>query len=96
MNFILRHRKATLLAVILAMYLRFLLPATATAFYELYHLTGIDALYHGYSLFKGAGYYFGVWTYRDATCMGAALAILALAGIGDILRHSSGSSNEAA
>lgn len=65
-----------LIALAVALYLYFLLPATAVAFYELYHLTNIDVVYWGYSGFKAAGYYFGTWAYREVACLGAALAIL--------------------
>jgi hypothetical protein len=67
-----------LLALAVALYLYFLLPATATAFYELYHLTNVGVVYWGYSGFKAAGYYFGQWAYREVACLGAAFAILLL------------------
>ena len=63
-------------AVVVALYLYYLLPATAVLFYELYHLTEIGAVYWGYSGFKAAGYYFGTWEYRPHTCVGVALAII--------------------
>ncbi|MAT91108.1 MAG: hypothetical protein CME59_00755 [Halioglobus sp.] len=76
-----------LIAIGVAFYLYFLLPATAAAFYELYHLTHIDAVYWGYSGFKAAGYYFGVWEYRELTCLGLAAAILLLPTIITRLRR---------
>lgn len=63
-------------AVAVALYLYYLLPATATLFYELYHLTEIGAVYWGYSGFKAAGYYFGTWEYQLHTCIGVGLAII--------------------
>ena len=44
-----------LIAAAVAVYLYFLLPATATLFYELYHLTHVEVIYWGYSGFKAAG-----------------------------------------
>lgn len=67
----------------LALWLYFLLPATAVMFYELYHLTGVDAIYWGYSAFKAAGYYFGIWPYKLLVC---ALAGLAVPGIPFLVR----------
>ena len=64
-----------LVACGLGLYLYFLLPATAVMFYELYHFTSIDPVYWGYSAFKAAGYYFGIWEYRVPTCIGVALLI---------------------
>ena len=57
------------IAIAAALYLYFLLPATANLFYELYHLTHIGPLYWGYSGFKAAGYYFGVYEHRLAVCL---------------------------
>ncbi|NND66527.1 MAG: hypothetical protein HKN19_02970 [Halioglobus sp.] len=56
-------------ALVIAGWLYFLLPATATLFYELYHLTGIGAIYWGYSGFKAAGYYFGIWKFQWLACI---------------------------
>lgn len=67
-----------LIALAVGLYLYFLLPLTATGFYELYHLTGVDAIYWGYSAFKAAGYYFGTWEYRVHTCLAVAALILVL------------------
>ena len=71
----------------LALYLYFLLPATATLFYELYHLTEIGPLYWGYSAFKAAGYYFGTWEYQLLTCLLVAAAIVALPYVIDKMRR---------
>ena len=62
------------MAVAVAAYLYFLLPATATLFYELYHLTGFSPIYWGYGGFKAAGYYLGVYEYRLLACVLAGLA----------------------
>lgn len=70
--------RRTLIALAAGLYLYFLLPATATGFYELYHLTQFDPIYWGYSGFKAAGYYFGTWEYRVHTCFAVAAVILLL------------------
>lgn len=69
------HRRRLLLALGVALYLKFLLIPTGVVFYELHHLTGIDGVYWGYSLFKGAGYYFGIWPWQNLACIGVALLI---------------------
>ena len=79
--------KQAVIAAAVALYLWFLLPLTATAFYELYHLTGIDPVYWGYSAFKAAGYYLGVSDYRVHTCLGVAAAILILPALWKALRR---------
>ena len=70
--------KRSVIAVAVALYLYFGLPATAVGFYELYHLVGIDAVYWGYSAFKAAGYYLGAWGYKLYVSLAAALLILFL------------------
>lgn len=70
--------KRIVLALAIAGYLYFLLPATATLFYELYHFTGIDAVYWGYSFFKTGGYYFGIWPYQLPACLAVAAIIIFL------------------
>ncbi len=65
-----------IIALAAALYLYFLLPATAVIFYELYHLTHIGAIYWGYSGFKAAGYYLGIFEYRLLVCLSVAAAIL--------------------
>lgn len=67
-----------IIAIAVALYLYFLLPATAQMFYELHHLTKIDAIYWGYSGFKAAGYYFGVYQYRLLVCVAVAAAIIVI------------------
>tara|TARA_R110002073_G_scaffold126955_2_gene272134 strand:- start:31 stop:288 length:258 start_codon:yes stop_codon:yes gene_type:complete len=69
-------RRQWIIAILAAVYLYFLLPATAVMFYELHHLTGIDAIYWGYSGFKAAGYYLGVYEHRLLVCLLVAAAIL--------------------
>ena len=80
-------KKRWILAVAVGLYLYFLLPATATLFYELYHLTGIDAVYWGYSGFKIAGYYFGVWQYQLLACVAVAAAIVLIPTVIDRIRQ---------
>lgn len=58
-----------ILAISIGMYLYFLLPLTAVAFFELYHLIKIDAIYWCYSFFKVVSYYFSVWEYKLLTCI---------------------------
>lgn len=57
------------LGAAVALYLYVLLGPTATAFYELYHATGLGAIYYGYSAFKAAAYYFGNWEYQGLACV---------------------------
>ncbi len=71
-------KKRVVIGLVLAGYMYFLLPATATFFYELYHLTGIDSVYWGYSIFKAAGYYFSVWPYQLQACIAVAAIIIFL------------------
>ena len=70
--------KRWIIAAAVALYLYFLLPATAMMFYELYHLTELGPVYWGYSAFKAAGYYFGVWEYQLITCLAVAAVIVVL------------------
>ena len=70
--------KRWFVAILAGLYLYFMLPLTATAFYELHHLTGIDLIYWGYSLFKAAGYYFSIWEYRLLACLLLAASIVVL------------------
>jgi hypothetical protein len=80
-------KKRWLIAAAVGLYLYFLLPATATLFYELYHLTEIGPIYWGYSAFKAAGYYFGTWKYQLLSCLLVAAAIVALPYIIDKMRR---------
>lgn len=77
----LKYRKRWIVAIAVALYLYFLLPATGVMFYELHHLTGIDAIYWGYSAFKAAGYYFGIWEYQLLACVLVALFIGLVPGL---------------
>ncbi len=81
-------RRRWLIAGLAALYLYFLLPATAEMFYELHHATGIDAIYWGYSGFKAAGYYLGVYEHRLLVCLGVAAVILILPSLFKLLRKS--------
>ena len=67
-----------IIALCLALYIYFLLPATATAFYELYHLLKVEAVYWGYGAFKAAGYYLGASGYKLHASIGSAAAVLLL------------------
>ena len=80
-------RKRIIIAAAVGLYLYFLLPATAVMFYELYHLTGIDAVYWGYSAFKFAGYYFGIWPYQLLACALVSVAIVIFPAIWQQVRH---------
>ena len=81
-----RAKRRWLFAISVALYLYFGLPATAQMFYELYHLTHIDSIYWGYSGFKAAGYYFGIWAYKPLTCVLVAVVILLLPALVTKLR----------
>lgn len=72
------YPKRWIIAIIVALYLYFLLPATATVFYELYHLTEFAPVYWGYSVFKAAGYYFSIWEYKLIACLILAAAIIVI------------------
>ena len=79
MNIFSEHKKALLWAIAVGIYLKYLLIPTGMLFYELHHATGIDSIYWGYSIFKGAGYYFGVWQYQTISCVLVALLIFGAA-----------------
>jgi hypothetical protein len=64
-----RFKRRWIIAIAVALYFYFLLPATADMFFTLYHLTHIGPLYWGYSGFKAAGYYFGIYEYRLLACV---------------------------
>lgn len=53
------------ISTIFVLYLKFLLPATAGQFYELYHLLHIDLIYWIYSAFKVVAVYFGQWPLQN-------------------------------
>jgi hypothetical protein len=75
-----------IIAIAIALYLYFLLPATADVFFALYHLTHIGPLYWGYSGFKAAGYYFGIYEYRLLACLVLAAAIIVIPALFKKLR----------
>jgi hypothetical protein len=75
MDYIKQHKLRIIIALIVMLWLKFLLIPTAMAFYELHHATGIDGIYWGYSVFKAAGYYFGVWEYQTLVCVVTGLLI---------------------
>jgi hypothetical protein len=81
-------RRHWVIAILVGLYLYFLLPATAVLFYELYHLTGIGPIYWGYSAFKAGGYYFGVWEYQALACLLVSAAIVVLPALVSKLRRS--------
>ena len=74
-------------ALAVALYLYFLLPATANLFFSLYHMTHIDAIYWGYSGFKAAGYYLGAYEYRLLVCLLVAAAIILIPALYRTLRR---------
>ena len=79
MNLLMKHKRALLISIGVGLYLKFLLIPTGVLFYELHHATGIDFIYWGYSIFKGAGYFFGVWEYQTLTCVLVAVGLFAIA-----------------
>jgi apolipoprotein N-acyltransferase len=70
--------KALLWGFITGLYLRFGLEPTGWLFYEASHALGIDWLYWGYSIFRGAGYAFGLWQFQTLACLlaGAVVALV--------------------
>ncbi len=71
-------KRRWIIAIALALYLYFLLPATAVMFYELYHLTYIEPIYWGYGVFKAAGYYFSVYPYKLLVCVAVAVVVVVI------------------
>ncbi len=63
---------------LVALYLRFGLEPTGWLFYEASHGLGVDALYWGYSVFRGGGYAFSLWPYQTIACLGAGLLVAVL------------------
>jgi len=74
MTWVNRYKNGLIVALSLSVFFKYLLTPTATLFYELHHATGIDTIYWGYSLFKAAGYYFGIWSYQSVACVAVGLA----------------------
>jgi hypothetical protein len=82
------NRRRWIVAVAIGLYLYFLLPVTAQLFYELYHLTGVELAYTGYSLFKAGGYYFGIWEYQLLSCVAVSASIIAIPALVQRIRQS--------
>jgi hypothetical protein len=76
-----------IIAIAVALYLYFLLPATANLFFSLYHLTDFGPIYWGYSGFKAAGYYFGAYEHKLLVCVLVAGAIILLPALYRRLRR---------
>jgi len=81
-------KRRWIVAIAAALYLYFMLPATADMFFALYHLTHLDPIYWGYSGFKAAGYYFGIYEYRLLVCVLLAAAIVVIPYFFNKLRRS--------
>jgi hypothetical protein len=79
MNILIKHKKALVVSVAVGLYLKYLLIPTGVLFYELYHATGVGFIYWGYSIFKAAGYFFGVWQYQTLACVLVTLSLFAIA-----------------
>jgi len=82
----LTSKRRWIIAITIPLYLYFLLPATAEIFFELYHLTHIGPIYWGYSGFKAAGYYFGIWEYKLLACVLIAAVIMLIPALFKKLR----------
>ena len=67
--------RAVVWGAAVALFLQFGLEPTGWLFYELSHATGIDALYHGYSLFRGGGYIYQLWPWHLASSIAAGLVV---------------------
>ena len=63
--------KRFVMAAALGLWLYFLLPATATAMYELYHMLPLEPLYWLYGGLKAGSFYFDQWPYKLAACIAA-------------------------
>ena len=61
--------RALLWGLAVALYLRFGLEPTGWLFYEASHALGVDWLYWGYSIFRGADYVFGMWGFQTLACV---------------------------
>ena len=70
--------KAIIWGLLVGLYLRFGLEPTGWLFYEASHGLGVDALYWGYSIFRGGGYAFGLWPYQSVACLAAGAVLAAL------------------
>lgn len=81
------NKRRWVVAIAIGLYLYFLLPATATLFYELYHLTNIGPVYWGYSIFKAGGYYFGIWEYQLVSCILVSFLIITIPALVQRIRQ---------
>ena len=79
-----------IIAIAVALYLYFLLPTTADMFFKLYHMTHFGPIYWGYSGFKVAGYFLGVYEYRVLVCVAVAAAIILIPAAFSTLRKARG------
>ena len=70
-------RRLIIFGAAVAIFLLYCLEPTAWLFYELHHLTGIDPVYYGYSLFRAGGHFFGEWAYhvRASLLLGVLIAL---------------------
>ena len=60
---------ALLIGLAVALYLHYGLEPTGWLFYEASFLLGVDWLYWGYSVFRGAGYMFSLWAFQTLACV---------------------------
>jgi len=60
---------ALLIGLAVALYLHYGLEPTGWLFYEASFLLGVDWLYWGYSIFRGAGYMFSLWLFQTLACV---------------------------
>ena len=60
---------ALLIGLAVALYLHYGLEPTGWLFYEASFLLGVDWLYWGYSIFRGAGYMFSLWAFQTLACV---------------------------
>jgi glycerol-3-phosphate acyltransferase PlsY len=79
-----------IIAITVALYLYFLLPATANMFFKLYHMTHINPIYWGYSGFKAAGYFLGAYEHRMLVCVLVAAVIILIPVAIEKLRRARG------
>ncbi len=67
--------KATIIGLLVALFLRFGLLPLAWFFYEASHVLSIDWLYWGYSALRGADYVFSLYSLRTAVCVAVGLVV---------------------
>jgi len=67
--------KAIIWGALVIVFLQFGLEPLGWLFYELSHATGIDALYHGYSLFRGGSYLYQLWPWHLFTSVAAGVLV---------------------